>query len=97
MHCHKMQVTKVGRRSTSVITEHQRVAVTYNIHETLCSMLRLHPHYLLRLQNNHNVPFNNCKQEEALTCRASDVNSPMDINSQLFIFFFFFVNFTAQI
>ena len=62
-----------------------------------CSMLRLRPHYLLRLQNNHNVPFNNGKQEEALTCRTSDVNSSMDINLPLFVCFFVVVNFTAQI
>ena len=44
------------------------VAVAYNIHEAPCSMLRLRPQYLLRVQNHHNVPFNNCEQEEALTC-----------------------------
>ena len=40
------------------------LAVAYNIHETRCSILQLRPHFLLRLQNNHSVPFNNCEQEE---------------------------------
>ena len=55
-----------------------------------CSMLRLRPHYLLRLQNNHNVPFNNGEQEEALTILQHKYKKIHNYcNARFYLFFLF--------